>query len=126
MQNPAAPVLRVYIDDLFSATPAYLPGEISSVGWNFSEDNRLTYRGAGLYQLTLSVAAGNYQFKVAGSDWSNPNLGGPEIELGDAFELTQGSNDNIRLAVPADGDYLFTVNTTVADAITIQVDSLNP
>ncbi|HSX85101.1 MAG TPA: hypothetical protein VLE50_06815, partial [Cellvibrio sp.] len=101
-------------------------GEISSVGWNFAEDNRLTYRGAGLYQLTLTMAAGSYQFKVAGSDWSNPNLGGPEIELGDAFVLTPGSNDNIRLAVPADGDYLFTVNTVVADEITVQVDSPNP
>lgn len=37
-----------------------------------------TYQGAGLYTLSLALSAGDYVFKVAETNWSNPNLGAPE------------------------------------------------
>jgi pullulanase len=122
-RKPTAPTVKVYVDDLFKSTPIYARGSVSSAGWGATDANRLTYQGAGLYGLTLNMAAGSYVFKIAEENWSNPNLGAPSATLGVPTDLTQGSNDNIALTIPADGDYSFTVNTTKADAITVTVDA---
>lgn len=122
-RKPTSPTVKVYVDDLFKSTPIYARGSVSSAGWGATDANRLTYQGAGLYGLTLNMAAGSYVFKIAEENWSNPNLGAPSATLGVPTDLTQGSNDNIALTIPADGDYSFTVNTTKADAITVTVDA---
>lgn len=126
MQDADMPTVRVYVDDLFSGIPIYARGEVSSAGWSAEETNQFSYRGAGLYTLLLNMNAGNYQFKVAEANWSYPNLGAPATSIGVPTVLTQGSNDNIALTIPADGDYLFTLDTTRADAITITVAAHNP
>ena len=122
-RKAAAPVVKVYLDDIFKSTPIYARGTVSATGWDAAAGNRFTYQGAGLYTLSLTLSAGDYVFKVAETNWSNPNLGAPEAAIGVATDLVQGSNDNIALKIPATGDYLFTVNTTKADAITVTVDS---
>ncbi len=122
-RKPAAPVVKVYIDDLFKSTPIYARGTVSATGWDAAAGNRFVYQGAGLYTLGLNIAAGDYVFKVAETGWSNPNLGAPAAILGVPTDLVQGSNDNVALKIPASGDYVFTVNTTKADAITVTVDS---
>lgn len=124
-RNPDAPVIKVYMDDLFAATPVYLRGTVSSAGWDANATNRLVYEGKGLYRLTLTMAAGDYMFKVAETNWSNPNLGGPAVVLGEPNELTQGSNDNIGINIPTAGSYRFTLDTTSQNAITITVDAVN-
>jgi pullulanase len=65
---------------------------------------------------------GSYQFKIAETNWSNPNLGGTGAAVGEAAALTQGSNDNLAITIPVTGTYRFTVDTTQADAITVRVD----
>lgn len=125
-RNAAAPVLKVYIEDLFSATPIYLRGTVTSAGWGDTNAvNRLTYAGKGLYTQTVAIAAGDYVFKVAETNWSNPNLGGSAVVLGEPTEVTQGSNDNIGISIPAAGNYRFTLDTTSQSAITITVDAVN-
>ncbi|MEN0038613.1 MAG: alpha-1,6-glucosidase domain-containing protein [Cellvibrio sp.] len=125
-RNAAAPVLKVYIDDLFSATPIYLRGTVTSAGWgDTNATNRLTYAGKGLYTQTVAIAAGDYVFKVAETNWTNPNLGGSAVVLGEPAELTQGSNDNIGISIPTAGNYRFTLDTTSQNAITITVDAVN-
>lgn len=125
-RNPAAPAIKVYREDLFAATPVYLRGTVSSAGWGDTNSvNRLVYTGKGLYTQTLTMAAGDYMFKVAEANWSNPNLGGPAAVLGQPTELTQGSNDNIGLSITTAGDYRFTLDTTSQNAITITVDAVN-
>lgn len=126
MQNADLPTVRVYIDDLFSGIPIYARGEVSSAGWDAEEINQFSYSGAGLYTLQLAMAAGNYVFKIAEANWNYPNLGAPAAAVGVPAVLTQGSNDNIALTIPADGNYRFTLDTTNADAITITVDSISP
>lgn len=121
-RKPEAPVVKVYIDDLFKATPIYARGTVSAAGWDPLAGNKFTYQGAGLYTLPLTLAIGDYVFKVAETNWSNPNLGAPSATVGVATDLIQGSNDNIALKITTAGDYLFTVNTTKADAITVTVD----
>lgn len=122
-RKPDAVVVKVYIDDLFKATPIYARGTVSATGWDAAAGNKFTYQGAGLYTLPLTLAAGDYVFKVAETNWSNPNLGAPSATVGVATDLIQGSNDNIALKITTAGDYLFTVNTTRSDAITVTVDS---
>ncbi len=125
-RNPSAPVVKVYRDDLFAATPIYLRGPVTAAGWSDANStNQLTYAGKGLYTKTLTLAEGTYQFKVAEANWSNPNLGGSALVLGEPGELIQGSNDNLGLTIPAAGDYRFTVDTTNPNAITIRVDAVN-
>ncbi|MDR7090664.1 alpha-1,6-glucosidase domain-containing protein [Cellvibrio fibrivorans] len=121
-RNADAPTVRVYEDDLFAATPIYVRGTITPSGWDANAGNRLTYAGAGLYTLTVNVAMGSYQFKIAETNWSNPNLGGTGAAVGEAAALTQGSNDNLAITIPVTGTYRFTVDTTQADAITVRVD----
>jgi pullulanase len=122
-RKPDAAVIKVYQDDLFKDTPIYARGTVSSAGWDATSVNKFTYKGAGLYTLGLSIAAGDYVFKIAETGWSNPNLGAPSTTLGVPTDLVQGSNDNVALKIPAAGDYVFTVNTTKADAVTVTVDS---
>lgn len=118
-----APTVKIYADDLFSLTPIYARGTVSSAGWDATADNLFSYVGRGLYTLSLNIIAGDYVFKVAETNWSNPNLGAPSAPLGETTELTQGSNDNIAITIPVDGSYLFTVDTSNAEAITVTVDS---
>ena len=122
-RKPDAVVVKVYIDDLFKATPIYARGTVSATGWDAGAGNQFTYQGAGLYTLPLTLAVGDYVFKVAETNWSNPNLGAPSATVGVTTDLVQGSNDNIALKITTAGNYLFTVNTTKADAITVTVDA---
>lgn len=120
-RNAAAPKLRVYVDDIFAATPVYVRGDITASGWNADAGNLMTYAGAGRYTLTTNIAAGSYVFKLAETNWSNPNLGAQSASVGEPTLLTQGSNDNIAITIPSTGDYTFTLDTRVQDAMTVTV-----
>lgn len=121
-RNAAAPTVKVYREDLFAATPIYLRGEVTAAGWgDTNATNNLVYQGKGIYALTVTMAAGTYQFKVAETNWSNPNLGGGAVVLGEPGELVQGSNDNLSITIPSAGDYRFTVDTSSPNAITLTV-----
>ena len=121
-RNPDVPVIRVYLDDVFSATPVYVRGTVSSAGWDATSVNQMIYGGNGRYLLDLNINAGNYVFKVAEQNWSNPNLGAPAAVVGTPAVLTQGSNDNVAITIPANGDYRFTLDTRNLNEITITVD----
>jgi len=116
-------VVKVYLDDVYKNTPIYARGTVSSAGWGATAVNRFTYAGAGLYQLVLNISAGDYVFKVAEEGWSNPNLGAPSTAVGVTTDLIQGSNDNIAITIPSSGNYLFTVDTSNAAAVTVTVDA---
>lgn len=124
-RNPDAPVIKVYREDLFASTPIYLRGELTSAGWGEpGAVNQLVYQGKGVYSLTLSLAAQSYQFKVAEAAWTNPNLGGGALVLGEPGDLVQGSNDNLSITIPGAGDYRFTVDTSSPNAMTITVTAV--
>jgi pullulanase len=123
--DPEIPTIRVYVDNLFSATPVYLRGTVSAVGWEVGDDNQLNYRGAGLYTRVLTMAAGSYEFKVAEVNWTDVNLGGEAVVLGVAGTLAPGG-ENIPLTIETGGDYLFTLDTTFPEAITLTVDAVSP
>ena len=113
---------RVVLDALDSASPtltirdaqalpaqAYIRGSLN--GWG--TDDPLRYVGRGVYQATINVAAGDYEFKVASEDWATVDLSAPEgstaVALNAGAALRGPRNPNLSLTVAAAGDYLFTL-----------------
>ncbi|MBL4909481.1 MAG: DUF3372 domain-containing protein [Alteromonadaceae bacterium] len=107
--NLAEPTLSVYSAKMFGDTAVFIRGGMN--GW--SENDPLVYQGNGVYSVDLILDAASYDFKVASSDWATFNLGGNSngnvVNVDSAYQLVQGSNDNLSLTVNAAGTYTFTV-----------------
>lgn len=100
----------------YAATDVFVRGGFN--GWG--ELNAFTYAGAGIYNTTITIEAGSYEFKVASADWSTVNLGaanaGEQLVLNTAMVIQQGSNDNLRLTVNKTSSYVFTLNASVSSS----------
>ena len=68
-RKPAAPVVKVYVDDLFKNTPIYARGSVSSAGWDATDVNKFTYKGAGLYTGRTLISVLLLQFWVCQQIW---------------------------------------------------------
>lgn len=120
-RNKAAPVLTVYPAQTFDSTDVFIRGSLN--GWGTSD--LLQYSAPGQYQFSKALTAGDYEFKVASSDWATVNLG---AKNGDEAQVTVGSakplfnsNDNLKLSIASDGNYRFTVSGFSTDAMTVTV-----
>ena len=95
----------------YGDTAIFVRGEMNSWG----TDNALTYIGGGVYESTISLAAGTYIFKVADGDWSSVNLGSPAdtaVIVGTDKVLVPGSNDNMSITITEATDYIFSVDAS--------------
>lgn len=95
----------------YEGSSIYLLGEMTT--WDAKSedlaDYELEYLGNSIYSITMEVTAGTYKFKIAGYDWSYPNLGGTaEFEVGDTEVIEEVGGDP-QVVIPADGDYTFTL-----------------
>ncbi len=121
--DTSAPVLTVKPEEPYYGTAVYLRGDMN--GWG--TDDAFTYQGNGTYQLAITATAGEYGFKVASDDWATVNLGAADgdidVLLMEEQVVAQGSNDNMTLSLPVDGDYLFMLNAGNADELTLSVYS---
>jgi|GEM_PF-42047 len=122
-----APTLKVRTAVPYSDTAVFIRGDMN--GW--SEDNPLSYQEQGLYTTTLTLSAGTYGFKFASADWSTVNFGAMSSEstnvtIGTGLELLRGSNDNLSVVIPADGEYVFKVNALFSDHPVITVSTPVP
>ena len=119
----ADPTLLVFDGQFFGSTTVFLRGSMN--GWG--ESDAINYQGRGVYSVDLALTAGNHEFKVASSDWATVNLGAEngdnaDVVLGEAEGLFT-TNDNLRLALDADGTYRFTVRGANGEAPTVTVDA---
>ncbi len=110
--EPTAPVLMVSEYVPYGSTKVYLRGSLN--GW--SENNPFNYAGNNSYTVTVNLAAGNYEFKVASADWSTVDFGaaagdGVDVVLGAAKPLGR-SGANLKLALAEAGNYQFSVNAS--------------
>ena len=114
---------RIVLDALDSASPiltvrnaqalpaqAYIRGSLN--GWG--TDDPLQYVGRGVYQATITLEAGDHQFKVASEDWSTVDLSAAEgstaATLNAGLALSGPRNPNLTITIPNAGDYLFTLS----------------
>jgi pullulanase len=104
----------------YAATDVFVRGGFN--GWG--EANAFTYAGSGIYKAEFQIAAGDYEFKVASSDWSTVDQGagadGSAVTLGTAKALTQGGG-NLRINIPASTIYIFTLdaNNAISPKLTV-------
>jgi len=109
----------------YAATDVFVRGGFN--GWG--EANAFTYDGAGIYTATINIDQGNYEFKVASSDWSTVNMGaaaaGNQVVVGEPLVIA-ASNDNLRIAIPKTSAYVFTLDANNASTPTLTVSEYVP
>jgi hypothetical protein len=80
-----------------------------------------------MYEATIPLTSGNYEFKVATDDWATVNLGAEsadeaDVELSVPKFLAQ-TNDNLKISIVDHGDYVFIWDATDLAETTITVFS---
>ncbi len=120
-----APVLTVSEYVPYGATKVYLRGGLN--GWG--EADQFTYDGANIYSITLPLAAGAFDFKVASSDWSTVDFGaggdGQNVNLATDKTLARGGQ-NLKISIADAGTYKFSVNATDSAAPVLNVTKQVP
>ena len=108
--------------DIYNGTSIYVRGTITDPGWDTAnETNELVYMGAGIYQVTINVNAGDHQFKIASADWSTVDLtaleGETAVSFGEprAVVRRSGLDTNMTMSLEAAGSYTFTLDTSDPD-----------
>jgi len=113
--DPNTPILNVARAESYAAAPIYARGLMGD--WGTTRE--LAYQGESIYSEVFALTAGDMEFKVADEDWGGGvlttgfNFGVPgdvpRYVAGDGSMVLNnedGSSDNIRINIPADGDYL--------------------
>ncbi|WAJ70876.1 alpha-1,6-glucosidase domain-containing protein [Catenovulum adriaticum] len=103
------PKLRVYKANFFADTPVFIRGGMNDWG----EVDQLSYNNDGTYSVDLTLAAGDYEFKIASADWSTVDLGAvsenvANVELA-VDEQLAFKGDNMTFTADSDGIYRFLV-----------------
>ncbi len=107
----------------YGNTTVYLRGSLN--GW--TTDNPLNFEGGGVYASTVTLTAGTYEFKFANENWTSPNIGwGGFTTAADSIALSDPGNGNIQVVIPADGDYVFTLNAADTSALQVSVKAAMP
>ncbi len=116
--NPEAPQITVTEYVPYGATTVYLRGSMN--GW--SENNALQYEGAGLYSVTVNLAATDHEFKIASADWATVDFGSADqtVTLGADKTLSRGAS-NLKLNIAEQADYKVSVNATNPAAPVLKV-----
>ncbi|GLS26247.1 pullulanase-type alpha-1,6-glucosidase [Marinibactrum halimedae] len=107
----------------FGGTTVFIRGSMNDWG----EVDILEYQSAGIYRLERTLTTGDYEFKVASSDWSTVDLGGSgsAVVLGTPQNLISAGS-NIPLSIAQDGQYVFTVDALDINNPTITVNEKVP
>jgi len=107
----------------YGLTTVYVRGAMN--GWG--ETDAMSYVGDGVYSTTITIAAGDYEFKVASADWSTVDFGSADqqVTLGAAKTLNRGGS-NLKITIPKTSSYTFTVNAASAEAPVITVTEYVP
>jgi len=101
--------LSVHQTKMYGDQAIYLKGSFN--GWG--NDDEMVYQGDSIYTFDKALTAGDYEFKFANADWSDINYGAndddQDIAIGVPKTLSYNTS-NIRLTIPSDGTYRFTVS----------------
>lgn len=116
--DAAAPVMTVKVEEPFPGISVFLRGSMN----DWSENDAFTYDGSGIYSVEVQLAAGDYEFKVASSDWETVNYGnsGDALTLESDYLLVSGAG-NIQLSIDTEATYIFTMDASDLSAVTLSV-----
>ncbi|MCW8331260.1 pullulanase-type alpha-1,6-glucosidase [Photobacterium sp. SDRW27] len=97
----------------YGETELLLRGDFN--GWN--SGTALTYLGDGMYQVSIYLQPGDYNFKLASEDWNTINLGFSDLVAGgDSVEWQDaGADNNLHLTVSELGDWTFVIDASDKD-----------
>jgi pullulanase len=97
----------------------------TELGWDAVPAQQLAEVATNVLEVTLPLTVASTgatgEFKVADAGWASLNCGAnsdsAEIAIGSAYTMTCGTNPpNIKLTIPEDADYKFSLNVTDPDA----------
>ncbi|MBY5991728.1 pullulanase-type alpha-1,6-glucosidase [Ferrimonas balearica] len=99
----------------YGSTEVFVRGSMN--GWG--EVDSMTYVGDGEYRVAITLAAGDYEFKVASADWSTVDFGGlsaaeAQVEEGVAEPLRR-AGDNLHFNAGIDATYVFSLDASDAE-----------
>lgn len=121
--NGDEPLLKVENEEPFVGTPVYIRGDFND--WTVTDE--FVYQGGKMYSVTLDLAVGSYQFKVASEDWATVNLGAltgddtdSTITLGEDTMLA-ATNNNLQINVTSAEAYIFVFDASAADEPKLRV-----
>lgn len=123
-EEPVLTVIEVAYDKLM-----YVKGSMNE----WSNVKHMVYEGNGIYTSQYSLAAGDYEFKVADADWTEQtNFGAAEgdeqLNLDEAKALVfgEGVAMNIKMTIAEEGNYNFVLDATNLESPVITVSNAVP
>jgi pullulanase len=128
--NPAAPILTVSDTDVFKGTPIFARGQVTTPAWETANaTNELVHEGNSIYAVSIDLVPGNYEFKVASSDWSTVDRGvaplDPLVMLGTPKTMQPGGGGtdtvNLKVVITVASKYRFELNARKPNAPIIKV-----
>ncbi|MCW3172263.1 pullulanase-type alpha-1,6-glucosidase [Shewanella subflava] len=96
----------------FGSTQVFVRGGMN--GWG--EVDAFTYVGAGEYRVAITLAAGDYEFKIASADWSTVDFGALSSDVAgvdeDVAEPLATKGANMVFSATADATYVFSFDAS--------------
>jgi pullulanase len=107
----------------YGSTAVFVRGAFNDWG----EGNQMTYAGSGVYESVITIPAGDYEFKVASSDWSTVDFSSSDadVTLGTDKELSRGGS-NMKLSLAEEATLKFSVDATVTESPILNVNYEEP
>ena len=93
--------------DVGVGEPLFLRGTFSNTPWDASVG--MAYKGAGVYETTLTLTAGSHALKVGSGDW-DPQFGAGNLSAGFGSLPWRNVGGNLQIEALASGTYRFTLN----------------
>ncbi|MDR9828141.1 pullulanase-type alpha-1,6-glucosidase [Vibrio sp. FNV 38] len=112
IEKPVVSVTKAADAPTFGETGLYLRGDVTDSGWGAIETAKFTYIANDVYSLDIDLSAGSFEMKVADSGWTDgTNFGGAgSVVFGEPIMMEDGSQDNLAIQIPSDGNYRFSFN----------------
>ncbi|GLS83292.1 alpha-1,6-glucosidase domain-containing protein [Paraferrimonas haliotis] len=96
----------------FGSTEVLVRGSMN--GWG--ESDVMTYVGGGEYRIAITLAAGDYEFKVASADWSTVDFGALSADVAmvdeGVEEMLARSGANMTFTASMDATYVFSLDAS--------------
>jgi pullulanase len=124
MSNRSAPVLSIEKTDMFAGKTVFIRGGMNAWG----EVDALVYQGSSVYQVDITLAAGDNEFKIATADWSSVDLGaiaGDDTVIDGKLKTLAKKGANLHVNATSAGTYRFTVTGPSTESPSLLVTKLN-